>query len=103
MMVADSRRSPDLHACALCGICVDADGRARRSMRRIHRLRLRLRHAVHLRDLAVEVEVGWSPASYQPCASTECQILYRPLNENENATLERNQIGYMDKSPNQPR
>src|SRR5882762_8466965 len=71
------------------GICVDADGRARKSMRRIHRLRLRLRHWVHLRDLAVEVEVGWSPASDQPCASTERQILNCPLNENENATLER--------------
>ena len=33
----------------------------------------------------------------------ECQVLYRPLNENEDATLERNQIGYMDKSPHQPR
>jgi hypothetical protein len=56
-----------------------------------------------LRDLAVEVEVGWSIAGDQPCTATECQILYCPLNENENATLERNQIGYMDKSPNQPR
>jgi hypothetical protein len=73
------------------------------SMRRIHRLRFRLWHTAHLRDLAVEVEVSWSAAGDQPCTATECQILYRPLNENENATLERNQIRYMDKSPNQPR
>src|ERR1700751_5691224 len=73
------------------------------SMWGIHRLRFRLWHTAHLRDLAVEVEVGWSAAGDQPRTATEGQILYRPLDENENATLERNQICYMDKSPNQPR
>src|ERR1700757_2773286 len=72
-------------------------------MRRVHRLRFRLWHTAHLRDLAVEVEVGWSAAGDQPRTATEGQILYRPLDENENAPLERNQISYMDKSPTQPR
>src|SRR5690349_25153574 len=50
-----------------------------------------------------EIEIRGNAAGDQPCTAAECQILYRPLNENENAALKRNQIGYMDKSPNEPR
>src|SRR5882762_4261050 len=72
-------------------------GEPRRSTRGIYRFRL------DFRELLREIEIRGNAAGDQPCTATECQILYRPLNENENATLERNQIGYMDKSPNQPR
>src|SRR5258708_13833972 len=60
------------------------------------------RFTANFREFFREIEIRGSDARDQPCTATECQILYRPLNENENATLKRNQIGYMDKSPNQP-
>src|SRR5258708_39118453 len=60
------------------------------------------RFAFDFREFLREIEIRGSAAGDQPRTAVECQILYRPLNENENATLERNQIGYMDKSPNQP-
>src|SRR6266566_993970 len=61
------------------------------------------RFTLDFREFLREIEIRGSAAGDQPRTATECQILYCPLNENENATLERNQIGYMDESPNQPR
>src|SRR5258708_37012706 len=61
------------------------------------------RFAFDFREFLREIEIRGSAAGDQPRTAIERQILYRPLNENENATLERNQISYMDKSPNQPR
>src|SRR5467141_2842240 len=55
------------------------------------------RFTLDFREFLREIEIRGNAAGDQPCAATECQILYRPLNENENATLERNQIGYVDK------
>src|SRR5260370_2290549 len=72
------------------------NGKPRRSTWGIYRFTL------GFREFFREIEIRGSDAGDQPCTATECQILYCPLNENENATLERNQIGYMDKSPNQP-
>src|ERR1700689_5831185 len=68
----------------------------RRSTRGIYRFTL------DFREFLREIEICGNGTGDQPCAAAKSQILHRPLNENEDATLKRNQIGNMDKSPNQP-
>src|SRR6266851_2084874 len=52
--------------------------------------------------LFIEVEVSGCGSGNEPRPTTESEILYRPLNENQNAALELDYVRQMDECPYQP-
>src|SRR4029077_19493899 len=51
----------------------------------------------------IEVEVGGSHARDKPRSAGEGHVLNCPLNENQDATLELNDVSEVNKGPNHPR
>ena len=54
-------------------------------------------------NLLIEIEISSRGTSDQSCSTIEGEVLDRPLDENQNATLELDEVHEMNECPDDPR